>query len=789
MPADMLRSAISQLRLKLLDLTGRNRLINFKHNPGKSLQFVGGSIADVVGKLLDEGERSAIPVLPLPEPPVSAYVRRAGRLEPPDPAEWARRQKISTSYEIEDIEEDEEDDDEDEGRRTPPPVVLQTLLFGEPLARHCRKLEREAVLAIEETGANMLFLVAGMLEFPDQKDSERSFSAPLICIPVVFKSVARANYQSFSIQSTGEEITENLSLREKLRNDYDITLPEFNDEDLDIASYFAAIEAVIGEKPGFELHHTLSLCLLSFSSMLMVRDLDPDKWPVAQNGNGLIDHPVVKTIFEGSPDSAAGDGYSFAEEYAVEEGEGAAIPLVYDADSSQHSALIDVLAKKRNLVIEGPPGTGKSQTITNLIAASIASGKTVLFVAEKLAALQVVQSRLDAAGLGPFILELHSSKSNKKQVIESLGQRLDLRPRGVPPEWKARQEQLEGHRRALREYADAINSVAHNAMGLTLHQVMWRAERHRASLSTMHPYLSTLSILGTSTLSTFEFSQRTTCLKAIADQYELVGGFNTHSPFWGFYPKNLVQGDEVAIRELLRDASAGAKALEEITRRLVDDLSIPVNSWPDQIDKQAVALKEFKEGLDRSLPLTVISRFFKAKEAGQDPRKILTDFRDSVDRYNRRIVSIERVLKTMEPDQVLVERLTDLTEFAGRLSVPLGTVDGVADFERQLSKLHEDLKAGLQALERIAKGLSIDVAPRQSVIRPVLALAAIVEEPVDDCLRLWTPGLARPGVLDDLRDMEALQRERFELERQLGCLLYTSPSPRDGLLSRMPSSA
>jgi hypothetical protein len=86
---------------------------------------------------------------------------------------------------------------------------------------------------------------------------------------------------------------------------------------------------------------------------------------------------------------------------------------VFDAHSSQHSALVDVLAQQKNVVIEGPPGTGKSQTITNLIAASIVDGKKVLFVAEKLAALDVVKARLTRAGLDPFLLELHSNKTNK----------------------------------------------------------------------------------------------------------------------------------------------------------------------------------------------------------------------------------------------------------------------------------------------------------------------------------------------------------------------------------------
>src|SRR5690606_5591997 len=142
----------------------------------------------------------------------------------------------------------------------------------------------------------------------------------------------------------------------------------------------------------------------------------------------------------------------------VEEGPGASIPLVYDADSSQHSALIDVLSLKKNLVIEGPPGTGKSQTITNLIAACLADGKKVLFVAEKLAALEVVRKRLSLAGLDPFVLALHSNNANNKLVLQDISTRTTFRPT-YPNCLPRLQQQLDAHRQDLTAYTDLINSI------------------------------------------------------------------------------------------------------------------------------------------------------------------------------------------------------------------------------------------------------------------------------------------------------------------------------------------
>lgn len=170
-----LTSALEQLRLKLLDLTGRNRLINFKHTAGKSLQFVEGQPAAIYQKLVESNNNSHISVLGLPEPARRDWVDRNGRLQRPEPREWAQSVGIPTAY---DISDEEQDSDESN---------VRALMYPDDLAKHCRKIEREAILAIEETGANMLFLVLGFLEFPDQRDSDTTFTAPLISVPVALK--------------------------------------------------------------------------------------------------------------------------------------------------------------------------------------------------------------------------------------------------------------------------------------------------------------------------------------------------------------------------------------------------------------------------------------------------------------------------------------------------------------------------------------------------------------------------------------------------------------------------
>jgi hypothetical protein len=529
----MLEDALGQLRLKLLDLSGRNRLLNFRHAPGRSLQFVEGNPSALFRRLIDAPNRAAITINGLPEPSREEWVEQNDRRMRPDPREWARQLGIPTSYDLGGSDGDTE---------------VRALLYPDDLSRHCRKLEGEALSAIEETGANMLFLVLGFLEFPDQRASDRTLCAPLISLPVAMTKRDLGGHQTFSLQYTGDDITENLSLREKLREDHSIILPELDDEQINIDDYFAALRTVIRPHPGFAIRRWASLCLLSFTNMLLVRDLDPTKWPTSGDWNGLLDHSIVREVFEGraEPDDPL---VGSAPEYEVEEGPASKIPLIFDADSSQHSALVDVMVHGKNLVIEGPPGTGKSQTITNLIASGIAAGKKILFVAEKLAALEVVKTRLSLAGLDPFVLELHSNKSNKKRVLEDLSKRLAYHPR-QPADLPRKAEQLAGYRAELKSYSSLMNSVSHNAFGLTIHQVMWRAETERARLTVDERLQAQLLVPDATEISSLELSRRTDCLGHLSAQYVHIGRFDKGCAFWGFFPEKIIPGDEVQLGDL-----------------------------------------------------------------------------------------------------------------------------------------------------------------------------------------------------------------------------------------------
>ena len=137
---------------------------------------------------------------------------------------------------------------------------------------------------------------------------------------------------------------------------------------------------------------------------------------------------------------------------------------VVDADFTQTLA-IESVRQGRSMVVQGPPGTGKSQSITNIIATAVMDGKRVLFVAEKLAALQVVQRRLQKEGLGALCLELHSNKSNKKTVIEEIGKTWTL-GRPQPKDLESLVPKLNQKRSILNQHVRSLHEK-HKQSGLT----------------------------------------------------------------------------------------------------------------------------------------------------------------------------------------------------------------------------------------------------------------------------------------------------------------------------------
>lgn len=316
------------------------------------------------------------------------------------------------------------------------------------LQKALRNLRNKAKTAIEEQGVNVLYLSFGFLNWTEAENSSQSFSSPLILVPAAL-TVESIN-SPYILTLHEDEIVLNPTLVYKLENDFGISLPSF-DESADIDDFLKEIESKITLK-NWSVTRDVSLSLLSFLKINMYSDLDKHKDVIVRN-------PIVRSI--SGEQTAVNKVPEEIRNYDFDKKEKSIDTFqVVDADSSQQEAIL--MAKKGvSFVLQGPPGTGKSQTITNIIAESLAEGKKVLFVSEKMAALDVVYKRLASAGLEDFCLVLHSHKANKKNVLEQLSKVLSLSQKKVTlsDEIYQKFDTLQADKKALNDYANQVYDI------------------------------------------------------------------------------------------------------------------------------------------------------------------------------------------------------------------------------------------------------------------------------------------------------------------------------------------
>ncbi|WP_024547171.1 DUF4011 domain-containing protein [Picosynechococcus sp. NKBG15041c] len=321
-----------------------------------------------------------------------------------------------------------------------------------------RTLAKVARIAEEETGASPLYLAFGLLQWCEEKSSVPRL-APIFLYPIEIKVDSRK--RRISINRTKGEAVGNITLVEKLKRNCDIDLshlvqlPE-DENGVDLEKVFNNIRQAILAKPGWKVIETAVITSFTFGKFLLWKDLQ-------DNTEQLLKNKLVHYIASAGRESFS-DPLSNFDIKSLDQEPYQDLPLVVDADSSQLAAVYAAL-KGRSFILQGPPGTGKSQTITNIIAACIAAGKTVLFVAEKQAAVEVVYRRLTSVGLGPFCLDLHS-QSNRLEVSASFDEALQQKKefdqvlqhkKEQEANWNDFGEQLESLREQLRKYTDALH--------------------------------------------------------------------------------------------------------------------------------------------------------------------------------------------------------------------------------------------------------------------------------------------------------------------------------------------
>ena len=435
MPSEIL-AKLDVARKELLDLGLRNSLINYPAR-AKKVEVIDELTREVYRLLVAEGK--TVTFAPIPEKLLDEDNGKLAAIVEEGEPNWSQL-----------FSEDEEEPLADGVAARHVDTKLQTRLTTTNLHARLLGIHNDARTYIEEQGVNILYLALGFLHWFDADASTRELRAPLVLIPV---ELTRASARErFRLAYNGDDIGDNLSLVEKLKTQFAIKLPALEGmEELDLDSFFDEVsQRIAGQSRWSVRPNEIVLGFFSFGKFLMYKDLAPDVWPTQRSPG---EHPVIRALLEdGFRESAATvpDDAHIDELISPEQ-----VRQVVDADSSQTLAILDVNAGC-NVVIQGPPGTGKSQTITNIIAESLGMGKKVLFVSEKMAALEVVKRRLDQVGLGDAVLELHSHKTNKKVVLQELERTLNL---GRPVLGRVDDDiqTFTGLRDRLNAYCDAIN--------------------------------------------------------------------------------------------------------------------------------------------------------------------------------------------------------------------------------------------------------------------------------------------------------------------------------------------
>ncbi len=443
-PPETPAKRLERWKQQLLDLTLRNRLLNFKDGK-KSIPILCPDLGKVEDSLADGKEFRL-----LAQPAVM------GSADPRDPA--LHRQKTGTDALVEYLRQE---------------LSQKRLHAGLPqkdLDARLVEVDRTARLSLEEGGANTLFLALGFLRWYESDDSDRPLRAPILLVPM---TIVRASVkEGFRLRQADEDSRINVTLLKRLEQfgivirDLD-PLPE-DESGLDVPKILGRVRAAVKEQPRWDVVDEAALCILTFAKFLMWVDLEKNVDLLKQNSvvRHLVETP--NQPFEQEP---------FPSEHTLDEVlHPAETWCPVDADASQLAA-VHASAGGRSFVLQGPPGTGKSQTITNLVSHELALGRRVLFVSEKMAALNVVHTRLAAVGLGPFCLEAHSTKASKDSLRRQLKEAVESVGATAPADWGGEACRLEGLRAELNGYVHALH--AERACGRSAFQAIATLICHR----------------------------------------------------------------------------------------------------------------------------------------------------------------------------------------------------------------------------------------------------------------------------------------------------------------------
>ncbi len=441
---------------------------------------------------------------------------------------------------------------------------LKTNYAEKELEHRIFKTFTEAKSFIEERGINALFLALGALKWFEDDNSDLEILSPLLLLPVqIVRSVVQGE-TTFELKYNGEAIESNYTLERKMEVEYGIKLPVF-DENNKISDYFQAIEDTVKNKKKWAvLPNEVRVNLFSFLKLMMYHDLDDARWSEEHQPSK---HGLIKNLLDNFGNLLSLDSSDEPNQYfQLDTVPISEIDHILDADNSQAEA-IDRVFRHKYLVIKGPPGTGKSQTISNIIASCIKKGKSVLFVSEKMAALEVVKNRLEKSGLGAACLELHSYKANRAEVLQSVRHTMELKTQKNVRD-NGELLRLEETRQQLNDYYTALLEPINNSDITPFYAIgeILKMKQEQAEI----PFLTATNTQWTRA----EIRQRADSIKSAAE-FIVHNGQQRTSPFYGVGRMQIGLFEIDTLKAQIIDVKNNLQKTVEYAKNLAEKLELP----------------------------------------------------------------------------------------------------------------------------------------------------------------------------------------------------------------------
>lgn len=827
---NLVNQLVDKLRNRLLDLTTRNPLLAFKHG-AKTPRFVrvvdevpnflfdrlDRSEADTAWKFKSLGEqdeeledekttvfRRAMDAARLEDKEyleqldalgddpgekqlekVESHLRtrvrerlglpdRSSR-RPADITEVAKRRGVDPSYDL-------PSSSTSEARHSD--AFVQTLMYESKMQTVLSGIREKVAIASSEMGVNPLFCVFGFLEWYEADESETPLHAPLLLYPLsLTRDLVRGSFQ-YGVQSSGEGAQMNVALAARMKRDFGLEIPDVGDETTP-DSYMADIQSRVQGRKGWRVRRWVTVGLFSFARIAMYEDLAKDRW----GGQSFSDHNIVRRLLTGDSRNNTTCGSSDQEEDSS--GSEFTTPLIYDADSTQLAALRDT-SEGRNLVIEGPPGTGKSQTIANIIAASLADGKSVLFLAEKMAALRVVKSRLDAAGLGEYCLELHSTKVGRREVLRQISARLEKQKVHAPVhDARAVAADLDQLQEQLGTFAQALSKPA-ASLGVSVHSLIWQTTSLRRLTAGAPADIDDIEAPAALDMTTTDVSRIASDADALQSLIRSIKGqYGTVSQ----HPWSGVASAGMGIMQ----CQECVRAMSRISRAARDaiDASRTIRTKTGQDIQYLGELRRISTATQLPTPGPHLDPGCLARIATPNSAQIMRDFLRDLDQRDRLAATLQQYIASDIDAQPPVAVLRQIEESLASLGAPAPKssldLDGLIESQRlratQLQKCSQ-LAAALKAV--------VGHEPDAALLSRLRAAVAVAAEASDTLLIYRSDPLQEAGAAAILRShmtrQQALIQIRESLKNQFGLALAINTSTlrahaqalrRGGLFARL----